>query len=58
MANHSCWDDAKNKRRPPAGETRAAVQQDLALGQLIYDLRPEAGLSQREVAARMGPPSQ
>lgn len=27
---------------------------DLALGQLIYDLRTEAGLSQRELADRMG----
>ena len=54
MANYSRWDDTKNKRRPPADETRAAVEQDLALGQLIYDLRTEAGLSQRELAARMG----
>ena len=32
----------------------AAVEQDLALGQLIYDLRTEAGLSQPELAQRMG----
>jgi len=30
------------------------VQQDLALGQFIYDLRIEVGLSQRELAERMG----
>ena len=52
-ANYSRWYDSKDKRRPPTDETRAAVQQDLALGQLIYDLRTEAGLSQRELVARM-----
>ena len=54
MANSSRWNDTKNRRRPPADETRVAVEQDLALGQLIYDLRTEAGLSQRELASRMG----
>ena len=33
---------------------RAGVEQDLALGQLIYYLRTEAGLSQRELAEKMG----
>ncbi len=33
---------------------RAEVEHDLALGQLIYDLRIEVGLSQRELAERMG----
>ena len=37
-----------------AAERRADIEQGLALGQLIYDLRTEAGLSQRELAARMG----
>lgn len=54
MANYSRWQDVKNKRREPAPEARAAVGQDLALGQLIYDLRTEAGLSQRQLAERMG----
>jgi ribosome-binding protein aMBF1 (putative translation factor) len=54
MANYSRWDDVKKKRRGPTTETRADVEQDLALGQLIYDLRTEAGLSQRELAQRMG----
>jgi ribosome-binding protein aMBF1 (putative translation factor) len=54
MANHSRWDDVKKARPAPSADTRAAVAQDLALGQLIYDLRVEAGLSQRELAARMG----
>lgn len=54
MANHSRWDDVKKKRRAPTAETRAGVEQDLALGQLIHDLRTEAGLSQRELAERMG----
>lgn len=54
MANYSRWDEAKNKRREPSVETRAGVEHDLALGQLIYDLRTGAGLSQRELADRMG----
>lgn len=54
MANYSRWTDAKGKRPPPAVETRAGIEQDLALGQLIYDLRTEAGHSQRELAERMG----
>lgn len=54
MANYSRWDDVKKKRRDATAETRAGVEQDLALGQLIYDLRSEAGLSQRALAERMG----
>lgn len=54
MANYSRWEDVKNKRREPSAEAQAGVEQDLALGQLIYDLRTEAGLSQRELAERMG----
>ena len=54
MANYSRWDDIKKRRREPAADVRAGVDQDLALGQLIHDLRTEAGLSQRELAERMG----
>ena len=54
MANYSRWDDTNNKRRAPSTEVRAEVEHDLALGQLIYDLRTGAGLSQRELAERMG----
>lgn len=54
MANYSRWDDVKNKRGEPAAEARAGIEQDLDLGQLIYDLRTEADLSQRELAERMG----
>lgn len=54
MADYSRWDDIKKKHSSPAPETRAAVEQGLALGQLIYDLRTDAGLSQRELAERMG----
>lgn len=54
MANYSRWDDTKNKRRAPTAEVQAEVKHDLALGQLIYDLRTGAGLSQRELAERMG----
>jgi len=53
MANHSRWDDVKNGRAAPSADTLTTVNQDLALGQLIYDLRVAAGLSQRELAARM-----
>lgn len=54
MANHSRWDEAKGMRPALDTETRSMVEQDLALGKLIYELRTQAGLSQREVAERMG----
>ncbi|MGI8757168.1 MAG: helix-turn-helix domain-containing protein [Acidimicrobiales bacterium] len=44
----------KSNRPSPDADTRAGIEQDLALGQLIYDLRTEAGLTQRELAERMG----
>lgn len=53
MANYSRWEDVKRHRGAVADERREAVEQDLALGQLVYDLRTAAGLSQRELAARM-----
>ncbi len=54
MANYSRWDEVRTRRGEPAPEVRAAVEQDLALGQLIHDLRTGAGLSQRSLAERMG----
>ncbi|HEX5947880.1 MAG TPA: helix-turn-helix transcriptional regulator [Acidimicrobiales bacterium] len=54
MANYSRWEELKKRRGEPTPDARAAVEQDLALGQLIYDLRTEAGLSQRALAERMG----
>ena len=54
MANYSRWDDVKKSRSVPTPETRIDVEHDLALGQLIYDLRTEAGFSQRQLAERMG----
>lgn len=54
MANYSRWDEVKKKRRAPAAVTRADVEHELALGQLIYDLRTAVGLSQRELAERIG----
>ena len=54
MANYSRWDDIKKKHPEPAPEARAGIEHDLALGQLIYDLRIAAGLSQRALAERMG----
>jgi len=53
MANYSRWEDVKQRRDAAGDEVRGEVEQDLALGQLIYDLRTSAGLSQRELAARM-----
>jgi len=54
MANYSRWEDLKKRRGEPTTDARAAIEQDLALGQLIYDLRTAAGLSQRALAERMG----
>jgi hypothetical protein len=45
MANYSRWEDVKKERPGPDAETRAGIEQDLALGRLIYDLRTAAGLS-------------
>jgi len=53
MANYSRWEDIKKAKGEPSTETRAAINQELDLGQLIYDMRTEAGLSQRELAERM-----
>lgn len=54
MANYSRWEDIKTAKGRPSTETRAGIGQGLDLGQLIYDLRTEARLSQRELADRMG----
>ncbi|HET8930207.1 MAG TPA: helix-turn-helix transcriptional regulator [Acidimicrobiales bacterium] len=54
MANHSRWDDVKKTRPEPSADVHNDVEQDFALRQLIYDLRTQAGLSQRAVAQRMG----
>lgn len=54
MANYSRWQDVKARRASPSAEEQAAIEQDLALGQLIYDLRTQAALSQRALAERMG----
>ena len=54
MADYSRCDDLRKKRPGPGTGTRAGVEQDLALGQPIHDLRTNAGLSRRELAERMG----
>lgn len=54
MANHSRWDDIKKNRSDPTDEERATIEQEFGLGKLIYELRTGAGLSQRELAERMG----
>lgn len=54
MASHSRWEDLRSQRRQTPSAVRAEIEKDLALGQLIYDLRSRAGLSQRALAERMG----
>jgi len=54
MANHSRWEDVKAKRPAIPAKTRSVLEQDFSLAQMIYDLRTEVGLSQRELAQRMG----
>ena len=54
MANYSRWDEIKKQRPAVDAEARTGIEHDLALGQLIYDLRTEASLTQRELAERMG----
>ncbi|MEN2738934.1 helix-turn-helix domain-containing protein [Microbacterium sp. X-17] len=53
MGNYSRWEDMRERRGAVSDERRDEVEQDLALGQLVYDLRTAAGLSQRELAVRM-----
>jgi len=54
MANHSRWEQVRVSREELAAGTRVGVEQDLALGQLIYDLRTSSGLTQKALAERMG----
>lgn len=54
MANYSRWDDIKKRRAGPSLDERIEIEQDFALGELIYNLRIEAGLTQRALAERMG----
>lgn len=53
MANHSRWEDLKASKPPIDSDTAAEVRSDFELGQLIYDLRTQAGISQAELARRM-----
>ncbi len=54
MANHSRWEDIKAKRPPVSVDTNSVIERDFALAQMIYHLRIDACLSQRELAQRMG----
>ena len=45
MGNYSRWDDLKATRAQVRPTRRAEIEQDLQLGQLIYDLRVAAGTS-------------
>ena len=52
-SGHTPWGDLRRGRNDQPAEL-VATRFDLDLGQLIYDLRTDAGLSQRELAERMG----
>jgi len=54
MANNSRWETIKKDRPKPTKSDVDAAEQDFALGQLIYDLRTAAELSQAALAKRMG----
>jgi transcriptional regulator with XRE-family HTH domain len=54
MAGHSRWEDLKKLHPEPSPELRAQVAFDHTLGQLIHDLRIAAGLSEEQLAERMG----
>jgi transcriptional regulator with XRE-family HTH domain len=53
MANYSRWEDIKASKPAVDRVTAAEVRSDFELGQLIYDLRTRAGISQAELARRM-----
>ena len=54
MVRHLRWKDVREDRGEPPDEARAGIEQDLVLGQLIFDLGTVAGLSQSALAKRMG----
>jgi transcriptional regulator with XRE-family HTH domain len=54
MANHSRWEDVKRGMAEPTAADVSEIDADFELGQLIYDLRTRAGLSQAALAERMG----
>ena len=54
MANHSRWEDITAKRAPIPAATRSVLEQEMTLAQMIFDLRTQAGITQRELADRIG----
>ncbi len=54
MSGHTRWEDLKKRLPEPSPERRAKIAFDHALGQLVYDLRIAVGLSEQELAERMG----
>lgn len=54
MANHSRWEVVKSRRAPLSETARSVLEQDVALAQMIYDLRTAAGMSQQQLASAMG----
>ena len=53
MANHSRWEDVKRGLAQSTAAETAEIDADFELGQLIYDLRIQAGLSQQALAEHM-----
>lgn len=51
---HTRWEDLKERHPQPSPAERARLEQDAALAQLVHDLRIGTGLSQGELAARVG----
>lgn len=52
MAN-SRWADIKAEHPEPNAADLAEISRDYDLGQLVYDLRTQAGLTQTQLAERM-----
>ena len=51
---HSRWDNIKTGRPAPSPSLSAAIERNVALAQVVYDLRTAAGLSRKDLAERAG----
>lgn len=54
MPRYTTFEEIQARRPPIPPDVRAAIERDFALAQIIYDLRIEAGLTQKALAQRMG----
>ncbi|CAN5669440.1 MAG: helix-turn-helix domain-containing protein [Actinomycetota bacterium] len=57
MTRNTTWEELRAQRSADDPEAHEAYEQariDFELAQLAYDLRKRAGLTQKELAARMG----